>query len=161
MTRRFQNLVSVLDGLREWWNDGWTDNTDVAIETMKVDRYQSLSREPRKLGDDWRKLTERDQVLRSLGHYLGLELAVKSMPRNHTTHARKLSLLFYGGTYVDVFLDQGFSYWSLSENVAGKQSSDFGFSGDVSRQVDVLAHLIVDVVAPNTPTYAVVSRREG
>ena len=154
-------LVSVLDGLREWWNSGWTDNTDVAIETMKVDRYQSLSREPRKLGDDWRKLTERDQVLRGLGHYLGLELAVKSMPRNHTPHARKLSLLFYGGTYVDVFLDQGFSYWSLSEKVTGKQSSDFGFSEDVSRQVDVLAHLIVDIVAPSTPTYAIVSRREA
>jgi hypothetical protein len=86
--------------------------------------------------------------------YAGLELSLATLTKNDAIHARRVDIVFASGKKLQIWLDQGFSYWQVSrERSVGGGLVWFPFSGDLERQAESIGRAAFHIEGQSYPTY--------
>ncbi len=109
---------------------------------------------PSKVWHNWASNEERDQALVAAFEYAGLELSLATLTKSDAIHARRLDISFASGKRLQVWLDQGFSYWQTArDRSTGAGRAWFPFSADKDRQAECIGRAEFHVEGQSYPTY--------
>ena len=142
-------LIDTVNELKKF-SCGASPNISVQISTKS--NQKSDSRPSRYCWDDWRDDAMRNSILKAALEYCGLTGEVQldaGDPHNPMAHGRVMKIHFTSRAVLKIRLDQGFSYWRVSN----RPSLPFAFDGSIDEQVETIANLKGEVASPgNAPT---------
>lgn len=146
-------LLDFVCALRGVADDAW-DVRQVELRVAPIPEAHSSRMTPSKVWHNWAGNEQRDQALMAAFEYAGLELSLATLTKNDAIHARRLDIVFGSGKKLQIWLDQGFSYWQVSrERSVGGGLAWFPFSGDLERQAESIGRAAFHIEGQSYPTY--------
>lgn len=146
-------LLDFVCALRGAADDAW-DVRQVELRVAPVPEAQTARTPPSKVWQNWPTNEERNEALVAAFEYAGLELSLATLTKNDAIHARRLDIMFASGKKLQVWFDQGFSYWQVPRDrtmTAGR--AWFPFSGDAERQAESIGCAEFRIEGQTYPTY--------
>lgn len=145
-------LVEVFSSLKQMYEqaDCWGD-PEIAVTTMFVDE----GREPRSRDQwvtDWSRSDTRDAALGEAFNYCGIRATVTSRSKRDLIHGRRLVVRFSDGRSLTLWMDQGFSYWTVARQQVKTAAAMFSMNDDVAALGRRLAEIKVGVEGHGLPT---------
>jgi len=145
-------LVEVLSSLKHMYEqaDCWGD-PEIAVTTMFVDE----GREPRsrdQWATDWTQTGTRDAALGEAFDYCGIRATVTSRSKRDLIHGRRFVVRFSDGRSLTLWMDQGFSYWTVARQQIKTAAAMFPMNDDVVVLGRRLAEIKVGVEGHGLPT---------
>ena len=134
--------------------DAWgVGNTELCVSPMPTPRDHQLA--PTKIWQNWESEQSRTEALVSAFEYAGLELSLTTLTKADTIHARRMDISFSSGRKLQLWLDQGFSYWQIPRDrsmAVGR--TYFPFSGGAEQQAESIGNADFRIEGQVYPTYA-------
>lgn len=147
-------LLDFVCALRGAADDAW-DVRQVELRVSPVPEAQMARMPPSKVWHNWATNKERDQALVAAFEYAGLELSLATLTKSDTIHARRLDIILAGGKKLQIWLDQGFSYWQAPRDRGSSvERVWFPFFGDVQQQAECIGRPEFRIEGQTYPTYA-------
>lgn len=145
-------LVEVIVALKTVYelSDAWKE-PEINILSMMIDEVRN-ARHRDQWTSDWPSTALRDAALSSALDYCGLKSSVKSREKRDLIHGRRLVLRFDQGPDVTVWMDQGFSYWTVSRPQQRTAAMAFPIVKDHAELGQRLAEIKVGVEGHGLPT---------
>lgn len=146
-------LLDFVCALRGVADDAW-DVRQVELRVAPIPEAHPSRMTPSKVWHNWASNEQRDQALMAAFEYAGLELSLATLTKNDAIHARRVDIVFASGKKLQIWLDQGFSYWQVSrERSVGGGLVWFPFSGDLERQAESIGRAAFHIEGQSYPTY--------
>ncbi|WP_157609021.1 DEAD/DEAH box helicase [Variovorax sp. Root411] len=145
-------LVEAISGLKAMYEPlgGWA-NPVVQIMTMQIEQGHVARRRNHWAGD-WEDSDTRGAAVEAAFEYCGIEGRVWSKRRSDTVHGRCLTIDFEDGSVSTVWLDQGFSYWTVAQAAARSAAASFDANGPATSLGEQLAEIKTSVQGHALPT---------
>ncbi|MDP4835774.1 MAG: DEAD/DEAH box helicase [Burkholderiales bacterium] len=146
-------LVDVISALKVMYERrGDWGSVAISIYTMHMPEQKIRLRAPG-WDSDWTSSEDRDSALNAAFEYCGMDAKVISMEKRNVMHGRRMTIRLSNKREIVVWLDQGWSYWSLSREM--RSFSHISFDGNFSPESTgkALAEFGVNVQGHDLPTY--------
>ena len=151
-------LTEMISGLRDTLGRNRWDVDRVEVQSYPC-KLPDASRIRHKLWSDWYDTNARNAVLIATLDYLGLNARIETDTTGKLIHGRVLQLGFSSGKSIILRLDQGVSYWHVSDdNPPVLKDFDLNLA-DHSEQARKLAELNVNICGSDLPTQLFVKVR--
>ena len=147
-------LVEFVCALRGAAGDAW-DVEKIGLSVAPAPEAQVTRMPPNKVWHNWPSNEARDRALAAAFDYAGLELSLAILSKSDAIHARRLDVIFASGKKLQVWLDQGFSYWQVPR-AASAGRAWFPFAGDIDRQAESIGRAEFRIEGQAYPTYVFV-----
>ncbi|CAL94925.1 DEAD/DEAH box helicase [Azoarcus olearius] len=146
-------LLEFVCALRASADESW-DVKQVALSVAPVPDAQPSRMPPSKVWQNWSSDEERDKALVAAFEYAGLDLSLATLTKRDSIHARRLDIVFASGKKLQVWFDQGFSYWQVPrDRTIGTGRVWFPFAGDLERQAESIGRAEFRIEGQPYPTY--------
>jgi len=151
-------LTEMLSGLREMLGrNRW--EVDMIVVQSSACKHPDESRIRNRLWSDWHDTNKRNAVLVATLDYLGLNAKIETDTTSKLIHGRVLQLNFSSGRSLILRLDQGVSYWRVSDdNPAFLKEFDLNLA-DPQEQASKLAELNISICGNDLSTQLFVKIR--
>lgn len=113
---------------------------------------------PNKLWHNWPHPDARDRAIEAAFEFSGIEATVISRSKQDAIHARRLDFMLDNGGTVQVWFDQGCSYWQIPRTNYMAGRSWFPFEKSAEVQGEAIASADARVEGQVFPTYIFVGR---
>lgn len=113
---------------------------------------------PNKIWHNWSHPDARDRAVEAAFEFSGIEANVISRSKQDAIHARRLDFMLDNGNTVQVWFDQGCSYWQIPRANPGAGRSWFPFDKSAEAQGEAIALADARVEGQAFPTYVFVGR---
>lgn len=152
-------LLDVLSSIKSHFQsqNDWGE-VPVRVITMAIDEGRSV-RNRSNWWSDWETTVKRDQSLEAAFNYSGISASVLSTDKRNLSHGRRLTVRFHNGGYLVVWLDQGWSYWTISKTHRHTAYTTFSMALPTNTLGETLADFRVDVQGHDLPTQVFVDTR--
>ena len=113
---------------------------------------------PNKIWHNWPNPVARDRAVEAAFDFSGIEVNVISLSKQDAIHARRLDFILDSGDTVQIWFDQGCSYWQIPRSNPGAGRSWFPFEKSAEVQGEAIALADARVEGQVFPTYVFVGR---
>lgn len=136
-------LVEVLSALKNYYesHDQWAVSA-IGITTMYIDVNKTYRSRNNAWWNDWDTTERRDEALKAACTYSGMNAFVTSKSKKELSHSRSLVLQYQNGSSLTIWLDQGFSYWSVNSE---KNRTRFDMNLSIPDLGAALGQISVDI----------------
>ena len=130
--------------------DGWS-GVKVKIISAQLDEAKML-RTRNNWASDWETSKARDEALEAAFDYSGISASMHSRDKRDMIHGRRMSIHFKDGSVMNIWLDQGLSYWSINRIQRLTSSTIFQMNRPVAQLAEELASIKIGVEGHELPT---------
>ena len=151
-------LVDVISAVKAFFQvEGIWDDIHIQVTTMIIEEGKS-SRNKGTWWSDWERTNQRDEALQATFDYCGINASVISKEKRHLIHGRRISLNFDNDKKLMIWLDQGWSYWTIAQEHRQTALAIFNSHLPPSTLGEILAEFRVDIQGHEVPTQIFVDR---
>lgn len=118
---------------------------------MQIDEHKRL-RNRGTWWSDWGNTEQRDQALSAAFDYSGISATVVSKRETKLESWAAFDLAFQNNRKLVVWLDQGWSYWSVASNYRQTALASFNMNASISDLGETLAEFRIGVQGHQLPT---------
>lgn len=147
-------LLDFVCALRNSIGDAW-DVSQIGLSVTPIPDARTSSIMPNKVWQNWMGDKDREKAVVAAFDYAGLELDIDTVPKCDATHARRLDIGYSDGKFLNIWFDQGFSYWQVPRDRSGYAAgrTSYPFSGSDDRQAESIGSPGFSVEGQTYPTY--------
>jgi len=152
-------LLDVVSAIKSHYDaEGLWKDAPVEVKTMLIDEARRSRNRGHWWGADWGATDRRDRAIEAAFEYSGLSASVTSAPKRELMHGRRLTLDFIDRRKLTIWLDQGWSYWSLAKHQRQTSLASFDMTSTSAELGEALALFRVDVQGHDLSTQVFLNR---
>jgi len=137
-------VVSALKGACDR-ADCWGEAASIEIRTASIEGTIRTSTWGDRWGSDWPKDEVRAAAAREGFAFAGMSVEVETLPKYQLSHGRRLTVRFSDQSTFVIWLDQGFSYWSIDPKMSRTPANFFSTSVEANEAGRRIAEFAVPV----------------
>ena len=150
-------LLEFISGVKTVYADRW-GVTKFSLMLSPFSEEPRPGMPPNKIWHNWSHPDARDRAVEAAFEFSGIEASVISRSKQDAIHARRLDFKLDNGDTVQVWFDQGCSYWQIPRANPGAGRSWFPFDKSAEAQGEAIALADARVEGQAFPTYVFVGR---
>lgn len=139
--------------------DCWDEAATLEIRTASIEGAARTSTWGDRWGSDWPRDELRTAAAREAFGFAGMNVEIETWPKYKLNHGRRLTVLFSDQSSFVVWLDQGFSYWSVDPKISRTPANFFPTSVEASEAGRRIAEFTVPVCGHELSTQVFVPTR--
>lgn len=137
-------VVSALKGACDR-ADCWGEAASIEIRTASIEGTIRTSTWGDRWGSDWPKDEVRAAAAREGFAFAGMSVEIETLPKYQLIHGRRLTVRFSDQSTFVIWLDQGFSYWSIDPKMSRTPANFFSTSVEANEAGRRIAEFAVPV----------------
>ena len=150
-------LLEFISGVKTVYADRWgVTKFDLMLSPFSEEPRPGMP--PNKIWHNWPHPDARDRAIEAAFGFSGIEASVISRSKQDAIHARRLDFTLDNGDTVQIWFDQGCSYWQIPRSNPGAGRSWFPFDKYAEAQGEAIALADARVEGQAFPTYVFVGR---
>ena len=151
-------LVDVISAIKSFFQvEGIWGEIHIQVTTMIIEEGKS-SRNRGTWWSDWERTNQRDEALQAAFDYCGMNASIISKEKRHLIHGRRLTMNFENGKQLLIWLDQGWSYWTMAQEHRQTVLAIFNFHRTPTTLGEELAEFRVDIQGHELPNQIFIDR---
>jgi len=150
-------LLEFISAVKTTYEDRWgIQKFSLMLSPFNDERRTNMP--PSKIWHNWPQPEDRDHAIEAAFEFSGINVEVVSLSKQDAIHARRLDFKLDGGEVVQIWFDQGCSYWQSPRAYPSVGRSWFPFDRDPESQGEAIARADVRVEGQAFPTYVFIRR---
>lgn len=152
-------LLEFISGVKTVYADRWgVSKFNLMLSPFSEEPRPGMppSMPPNKIWHNWSLPNARDRAVEAAFEFSGIEVSVVSLCKKDAIHARRLDFMLDNGDTVQIWFDQGCSYWQIPRSNPGSGRSWFPFDKSAEVQGEAIALADARVEGQAFPTYVFV-----
>ena len=150
-------LLEFISAVKTTYGDRWGIQKCSLTLSPFNEEYRS-NMPPNRIWHNWPQPEDRDRAIEAAFEFSGIDADIANLAKQDAIHARRLDFKLDGGEVVQIWFDQGCSYWQSPRVSPSVGRSWFPFDRDPGSQGEAIARADVRVEGQAFPTYVFVRR---
>lgn len=150
-------LLEFISGVKTVYADRW-GVTKFSLMLSPFFEEPRPGMPPNKIWHNWSHPDARDCAVEAAFEFSGIQVSVVSLSKQDAIHARRLDFTLDSGDTVQIWFDQGCSYWQTPRSNPGAGRCWFPFDKSAEAQGEAIALADARVEGQVFPTYVFVGR---